>query len=75
MLYPDDLERLAALSEQVSRWVLGWVRRHWLRLPIPMSSFPVEGSTTAPMKSTRHLSPTRSSVRYGKESSVQTDRR
>ena len=39
MLYPDDVERLAALSEQASRWVLGWVRRHWLRLPIPTSSF------------------------------------
>ena len=24
MLYPDDVERLAALSEQASRWVLGW---------------------------------------------------
>ena len=57
MLYPDDVERLAALPEQVSRWVLGWVRRHWLRLPTNVQ-FPVEGSTTAPMKSTRHLSPT-----------------
>lgn len=54
MLYPDDVERLAALSEQVSRWVLGWVRRHWLRLPIPTSSCRLK----APIKSTRHLSPT-----------------
>lgn len=58
MLYPDEVVRLAALSEQVSRWVLGWARHRRRRFPIPTSSFPVEGSTTAPVKSTRHLSPT-----------------
>ena len=57
MLYPDDVERLAALSEQVSRWVRVGTP------PLapashPNVQFPVEGSTTAPMKSTRHLSPT-----------------
>ena len=35
MLYPADFEHLAALSEQVSRWVRGWVRRHWRRPPFP----------------------------------------
>jgi hypothetical protein len=29
MLYPDDFEHLAALSEHVSRWLLGWVHRQW----------------------------------------------
>jgi hypothetical protein len=28
MLYPDDLERLAVLSGQVSRWLLRWMDRH-----------------------------------------------
>jgi hypothetical protein len=27
MLFADDFEHLAALSEHVSRWVLGWVDR------------------------------------------------
>ncbi len=34
MWYPNDVERLAALSDHVSRWVLGWARRHWRRLCI-----------------------------------------
>ena len=58
MLYPDDVERLAALSEQVSRWVLAWVRRHWLRLPIPTSSFRLKAAPQHRCKAPRHLSPT-----------------
>ena len=57
MLYPDDVERLAALSEQVSRWVLGWVRRPLAPPSHPNVQFPVEGSTTAPMKSTHGICP------------------
>ena len=28
MDFPDDVERLAALSERLNQWVLRWVRRH-----------------------------------------------
>ena len=38
MLYPDEVEHLAAVSRQVSRWVLGWARHRRCRFPIPTSS-------------------------------------
>ena len=28
MYFPDDFERLAALSERLKQWVLPWARRH-----------------------------------------------
>jgi hypothetical protein len=66
MLYPDDFEHLAALSERVSRWVLGWASRHWRRLPISArSKCNRVGSTTAPIERAWHLSTTHpGSVRY-----------
>jgi hypothetical protein len=33
MLYPDDFERLSALSEKVRQWVRHWVHRRWHQLP------------------------------------------
>ena len=33
MWYPDDLQHLNALSEHLTRWVLGWVRGHGVGQP------------------------------------------
>jgi hypothetical protein len=33
MLYPDDFDRLSALSEKVSQWVRRWIYRRWHHLP------------------------------------------
>jgi hypothetical protein len=33
MLYPNDFERLSALSEKVSQWVRRLVYRRWRQLP------------------------------------------
>ena len=57
-MYPDDFERLAALSEQVRRWALGWVRGHRPRLPIPTSSCRLKAAPQHRCKAPRHLSPT-----------------
>jgi hypothetical protein len=29
MLFPDDFEHLATLSEHVRQWLLKWVHRRW----------------------------------------------